>query len=425
MRGYMYMKKVLIVSTIPAYPIDSGKKVVLNGIVNYFLDTYGAENVDYIVLDYLDEENVSPVNTISLKQPKSLVKVKNVLWHTFIRKTKSIQESVIYSQENTKYIERRIKEINYDLVLFDTVRIAQFFEDNEKIKSKSVVYLDDLFSIRYEKMLETYQKYPGISLNAIGNFGRFLPGPLVNILKLSLIEKSFLRFERSLIAKREIEISRKYNHNLLINRHEVSVLNKKLSKNSVQEIKPLVKIKNTCDRNFQSQPTFVFLGALNVPHNNFSITQFIKNQMDALIQVIPNVKLLIIGKNPSDVLKELVAKYPHNIEMKGFVEDIDSIFSECCAMIVPLLFGSGVKLKTLEAFGRGLPVVGTDFAFEGINITNYQQCILENNMNNYPKLMKELIDKETNDSISKNSKEFFESFYSKNAIYGHYREIFS
>ncbi|NGY89339.1 glycosyltransferase family 4 protein [Bacillus megaterium] len=52
----------------------------------------------------------------------------------------------------------------------------------------------------------------------------------------------------------------------------------------------------------------------------------------------------------------------------GFVEDLEIEIANSKAMIVPLLFGTGVKLKTLDAFRCSTPVIGTNYAFEGIAI---------------------------------------------------------
>jgi glycosyltransferase involved in cell wall biosynthesis len=425
MKGFIIMKKVLIVSTIPPYPIDSGKKVVLNGIVTYFVERYGNENIDYIVLDKISNmECKPPINLVGVEQPKALTKILNVLWYSIIKKSKSIQEAMVYSKKVSKILNELTNSKNYDLILFDTLRIGQFFEKQELVKGKHILYLDDLFSLRYEKMLQTYKQYPNVHLNAIGNFGKFIPSFLRPFLKLNFIEKSLLKIEKDLIKKREVEISDKIPTNLLINKNEVKMLNQYLFNTSVREIKPYLKIEKESNRKFDGKAQFVFLGALNVPHNSISIISFIENQMNKLITRIPNVKLLIIGKHPSEKLIYLANKYRNYIEIKGYVEDIDSIFDTSCAMIVPLLFGTGVKLKTLEAFSRGLPVIGTDFAFEGIDIINGKHCILENDINKYPELMYSLLSKEKNHSLSVESQTFFFENYSKKAIYKHYKEIF-
>ena len=114
-------------------------------------------------------------------------------------------------------------------------------------------------------------------------------------------------------------------------------------------------------RRYGGEPVFVFLGALNLPHNQFSIVHFIECQMDKIIKKMPGARLRIIGRDGSSELNKLAEKYRGSVVVEGFVEDLDAVFRESCAMVIPLLFGSGVKIKTLEAISRGLPVISTDF----------------------------------------------------------------
>lgn len=48
------------------------------------------------------------------------------------------------------------------------------------------------------------------------------------------------------------------------------------------------------------------------------------------------------------------------------------------ALIVPLLSGGGTRLKVLEAFARGNPVVGTGIGVDGINVVNGKHVLIEN-----------------------------------------------
>jgi glycosyltransferase involved in cell wall biosynthesis len=99
--------------------------------------------------------------------------------------------------------------------------------------------------------------------------------------------------------------------------------------------------------------------------------------------------------------------------VEGFVEDLDAVFRESCAMVMPLLLGSGVKIKTLEALSRGLPVISTDFGVEGIPVTNAFNCVIENDIDRYPQLMLDLTDLDYNGAISRKAREFYFKHYSR------------
>ncbi|MEH7306893.1 glycosyltransferase family 4 protein, partial [Neobacillus drentensis] len=162
----------------------------------------------------------------------------------------------------------------------------------------------------------------------------------------------------------------------------------------------------------------------NIPHNDVSITQFIKTQIENIVMILPEFKLIIIGKNPSLELIELSKKYDRYIEIKGYVETLDDVFNGACGMIIPLMFGSGVKLKTLEAMAKGLPVIATDFGVEGIPVTKGVNCLVENNFDNYPDVLSKLCDVQLNEKISKEAIKFYNNYYAKDVVFRHYEDIF-
>jgi len=48
------------------------------------------------------------------------------------------------------------------------------------------------------------------------------------------------------------------------------------------------------------------------------------------------------------------------------VEELDELYNKSRVVVVPLLSGAGVKGKVIEAMAKGVPVVGTPIAFEGM-----------------------------------------------------------
>lgn len=55
-----------------------------------------------------------------------------------------------------------------------------------------------------------------------------------------------------------------------------------------------------------------------------------------------------------------------NIDIMGFVDDPYDILTKSTALITPLFQGAGIKVKVIEALACGVPVIGTDIAFEGL-----------------------------------------------------------
>jgi hypothetical protein len=83
------------------------------------------------------------------------------------------------------------------------------------------------------------------------------------------------------------------------------------------------------------------------------------------------INLLICGSNIERL--NLIDFNNINVELVGFVEDLNTFFNSIDLIIVPLEKGAGVKIKVLQSLIYGVPCIGTTVAFEGIDLN--EKCI--------------------------------------------------
>lgn len=428
-----FAKKCLLICSVYPYPVDTGKKVVLSGFLEYFKRGYSKENLHCIVVsaneiskNILNHDGFCTWHVVY--KPNIFEQLYNLTWFVLIRRKKTIQEAMLYSKKTDKQMKAIIGEVQPGVIIIDTIRASQYFEKDNESDCKRILYMDDLFSVRYEKMLNIMSKYPDIDFDALGNFAKFVPLVLRFLVKINYLQKLVLAFEKKIIAKRESECVKWFDCNLLINKQETRLLKQRTASLKIMSIRPLLintEAKINRQRDYHGEPTFIFLGALNVPQNDVAIVYFIDTQMELILKKIPDVKIRVIGRGASQQLLALVNRYKRNISLEGYVQDLTEVFQHSCAMVIPLLFGSGVKLKTLEAFAKGLPVIATDFGVEGIDITSGIHCIVENNLKEYPDKMASLINTEANQQISQNAYEFYLANYSENVVINQYHQIFN
>ncbi|MBN8848691.1 MAG: glycosyltransferase [Sphingomonas sp.] len=77
---------------------------------------------------------------------------------------------------------------------------------------------------------------------------------------------------------------------------------------------------------------------------------------------LPEARLRVLGK----VAGEPGLNWPDGAERVGFVDDVAAEYRTARVALAPLLFGSGVKIKVVEALGHGVPVVATPCGAEGV-----------------------------------------------------------
>ncbi|RKS83223.1 glycosyltransferase involved in cell wall biosynthesis [Haloarcula quadrata] len=113
--------------------------------------------------------------------------------------------------------------------------------------------------------------------------------------------------------------------------------------------------------------TIVFLGSLDWPPNVDGFRWFYSNIYPKIKEQIPNVSLLVVGKNPPESIQEISNQ---SVEITGFVEDIRPYVEAGSAFVAPIRMGSGVRIKVLNAMALGLPVVSTSLGAQGIECEN-------------------------------------------------------
>ena len=108
-----------------------------------------------------------------------------------------------------------------------------------------------------------------------------------------------------------------------------------------------------------------FLGGLHYPPNAQGICWFAKQVFPKVLERVPDAILTVIGKQPPADLS--TAGIPaQNLEVTGFVDDPAPLLAETAVFVVPLHAGGGMRVKILDAWTWGLPMVSTTVGAEGI-----------------------------------------------------------
>ena len=420
--------KIMLLSTIFPYPVDVGKKVVLSGMIRFFCERVGEENF-HLVCPHTDTPAFASAkfNSHTYAMPSEITRIVSVIKHGFLLRKKSIQESIFFSHSIKSRLQQAIDEVQPDLVVFDTVRMGQYLPHLDLGSAAKVLYLDDLFSVRYSVMLQATKNNPSLKFNALGNFEKNIPGFLrPYIKKISGLQNILLRIEADKIRQSEIRQSQQFPLNLLINKAETRLL-RQWSGSRVEVLPPLLSTpERAYARTWSGAPVFIFLGGLDVPHNAVSIENFLEQQLPSIMKVMPNVLIRIIGKNPAPQLVALVAKNSRYVVIEGYVENLGEVLNTACAMLVPLVFGSGVKLKTIDAMAYGIPIISTAYGVEGVDTPDGEATfILEDDLPSYATHMKNLLDAEYNSRLSHASFDFYSMHYAEAVVKRLYADIFS
>jgi glycosyltransferase involved in cell wall biosynthesis len=117
-----------------------------------------------------------------------------------------------------------------------------------------------------------------------------------------------------------------------------------------------------------------FSGNLEFEPNRSAVAFFASRIWPLVHRRFPALRWRIIGKNPQAV-KKLVAHDP-SIELTGPVDDAIAWLQRSKVAVVPVRAGSGTRIKILEAWAAGVPVVSTTLGAEGLEAEHGRHILL-------------------------------------------------
>ena len=128
-------------------------------------------------------------------------------------------------------------------------------------------------------------------------------------------------------------------------------------------------------RQRENKPLIIgFIGSLNWRPNLEGLKWFLENCWEDIQMEDFESVLMIAGKNFSG--RKFWNNKPH-VTYLGEIDDSDSFLQQVDVLIVPLLSGSGTRVKILQAFRNLTPVLSTKLGAEGLDIKNGTHAFIE------------------------------------------------
>ena len=145
--------------------------------------------------------------------------------------------------------------------------------------------------------------------------------------------------------------------------------------------------------------TISFVGRMDYYPNQECMSTFCETTLPLLKQHRPEVKLLIVGADPSPAVRKL-GEIP-GVTVTGSVKDVRPFVRRSAAMIAPLNIARGTQNKILEAMAMGVPVVSSRIAAAGVDAIADEHLLVATTPQEYAAgLLKILDNKEERNRLS-------------------------
>lgn len=117
-----------------------------------------------------------------------------------------------------------------------------------------------------------------------------------------------------------------------------------------------------------------FLGGLHWPPNADGVRWFAEHVWPAVARAVPGAVFTVIGRGTLGQLGP--AEYRARIDVTGYVADPCRYVEETAVFVVPLRTGAGMRVKILDAWCWGLPIVSTRIGAEGLEVVDGENLLV-------------------------------------------------
>lgn len=287
-------------------------------------------------------------------------------------------------------MKRKVREIietkKIDLIYVKRLRSYQFV-DNLKYDLPIIVDTTDAMSLFYKR---AYKNAPWYKKALFFEefikyllYERFISKKNINLVTCSLVDKDYLH---SKYDNLKIDV--------IPNIVDTEFFKRTLSENNSSVEKHSILFSGLMDK-------FV-----NIEGADF----FVKKVFPIILAKYSDARLYIVGPNPVSHIKRYSSK---NIIVTGFVQELRDFMRKAKVVVCPIITGTGVRNKILQAWAMEKPVVSTTVGWQGLAGKDREHLLLADKPEFFAKCITDLFENaEFSKGLAKNGRKLAETSYS-------------
>jgi polysaccharide biosynthesis protein PslH len=172
----------------------------------------------------------------------------------------------------------------------------------------------------------------------------------------------------------------------------------------------------------------IFLGTMFWPPNIEGVLWFAEAVWPRVVAQRPEAHFVIAGKNPPPAVQKLAeagappaeagAPLAGQVTVTGFVADPLPLLSRSAVFVVPLKAGGGMRVKIVDAWQWGLPIVSTTIGAEGLEIRPGENILIADDPESFATaVLRLLADPQLAQTLRQNGRQWVEQQYNWRTVY--------
>lgn len=372
----------LVITPNRFLPATNGASIYTYGMIKYLNHLGYKVTVAsfYIQNDYTDGDYESAKEYIE-KIYSCKLHFPDIRFNFSFKYPNSIRK---YTRSNMRKMLLQIKQRKaFDLVVIDHL---QMFEYANLFKNtKILLHTHNVESNLWHDML---LKGKGIKRTLIHRNYKLIYDYEINALKsadsvTAISDGDVSLFQKMLGEKKEIPVFHGYNKYEIV-KDEANVLKK--------------------------NKTIIFIGSYSWYPNASAATFLINEVMPIIRQKTNDISLYLIGNHPTNEMIKAAKQY-EDIVVTGRVESVDEYIQKGDVFVNAVSEGSGLNIKMVEAMGKGIPIVSSEYGYRGFEVSDGHELLVYRNADECANEIVELLnDRSFALKLRDNARSYYEVF---------------
>ena len=167
-------------------------------------------------------------------------------------------------------------------------------------------------------------------------------------------------------------------------------------------------------QNKTKEKNIILVGKMNYQPNIAGALWLVSKVIPTVLEEEPCVKLYIVGKDPTDEVRNLANDH---IIVTGTVESVENYYNQAMIAVLPIFEGGGVKTKLIEAASYAMPIVSTTFGIKGTSFGKDNEIIIADTEDDFAKgILKCISDSKIRDEMRRKVYSNFIKLYTWSGI---------
>ena len=333
--------KILLLCNKPPYPASEGGPMAMNSIITGLLEVghqvkvLAVNSPKYNVKESDIPEDYRKKTGIELIDVDLDVKPMKALLNLFRRRSYHVERFI--SKDFKARLAELLQKEQFDVVQLEMLYMAPYVETIRKY-SKAVIVLR-AHNVEH-KIWERIAKETKF-----------------------FIKRWYINHLAKTLKEYELNALETVDGIAAITRKDAAFFRKYCSKPIIDIPYGVYPEEFTPKSDIEGRPKFYHIGSMNWMPNEEGIRWFIDEVLPKTVEKVPTFIYHLAGRNMPEWLTQL--NNP-NVDVIGEVPDAKAFVSENDVAIVPLLAGSGIRIKIIESMAMGKTVITTRVGAEGI-----------------------------------------------------------